>query len=469
MRVALLNVGFPPGENGFRVAPPFGIMSIGAFLRQNGHEVRLFDWSSEVIDREKLEELDAFAPDVLGVHVKISSVIHRAVEVSRWAKERGITVMWGGPGPTLIPEVMLRDGPVDYLVLGEGEITACELLEALADGTDPLKVKGIGLMNGGTMILTPPRDRIMDLNELPLPLWGDLGDLVRYHTPMHGRMVVPIITSRGCPGNCAFCYTKIMWGYKWSALSPENVLREIEKVMSLDPRIGGFIIIDDLFATDRQRVRDVCRLIIERNLDIFWNCEIRADMVEPGLLEVMGRAGCRQILIGVETGSQRLLDLVRKDITVEDIRRATRLAHENKMEVYAMLVNGIPTETIEDVRETDRLLKEIRPDYTEFLAYMPYPGTPLYDLAVKEGFVPPTSLKEWGDIGTFSLNSLKDKGITEVSGSMYENMARRSRRRAIIHNYMKEFKKEPLTAPIRGLRMLMRGGDEEDDGEVRKK
>lgn len=460
MRIVLINVGFMPGEADLRVAPPFGIMTVGAYLRQKGFDVTLLDWSGEPIDEAKRALLERLGPDVVGVHLKISSAISRAVQVSQWARDLGAKVIWGGPGPAILADVMLKEGPVDYLVIGEGEETAAELLEALRSGSDPHLVNGIAYLEDGKVVRSLPRDRVMNLDSLPFPLWEDLGDLSRYHVPLHGRNVVPIVTSRGCPGNCTFCYTKSMWGYKWSARSPEMVVEEMRRLLAFDPRLGGFIIMDDLFATDPVRVGHICTIIKDSGLDIVWNCEIRADMINEDLLGTMKAAGCKQVLMGIESGSQRLLDLVRKDITVEDIRKACRLIHGADMEVYAMLVNALPTETVEDIRATDHLLKEVRPDFTEFLVYMPYPGTPLFDLAVQEGFVAPRTLEEWAHMGTFDLRSVEDKGITSVSEQMYENMAKGAKRRAVRDSYVKEFMKEPLTAPVRGLKFLLKKREE---------
>ncbi len=460
MRVVLINVGFMPGEADLRVAPPFGIMTVGAYLRQEGFDVTLLDWSGEPIDEAKHALLERMRPDVVGVHVKISSAITRAVQVSQWARDLGATVLWGGPGPVILVDVMLKEGPVDFLVIGEGEVTTAELLEALRTGSDPHLVNGIAYLENGEVVRSLPRDRVMDLDSLPFPLWEDLEDLSKYHVSLHGRNVVPIVTSRGCPGNCTFCYTKSMWGYKWNARSPEMVVEEMRRLLALDPRLGGFIIMDDLFATDPGRVGRICTMIKDRGLDIIWNCEIRADMINEDLLRTMKAAGCRQVLMGIETGSQRLLDLIRKDITVEDIRRACRLIHGADMEVYAMLVNALPTETMEDIRATDQLLKEVRPDFTEFLVYMPYPGTPLFDLAVENGFAVPRTLEEWARMGTFDLRSVEEKGITSVSEQMYENMAKGAKRRAVMSSYVREIKREPLTAPLRGLRFLFRRGEE---------
>ncbi len=176
MRMALLNVGFYPGEECFKVSPPFGIMYVGAYLRENGTEVRLFDWSGEDLDREKKRVLEAYSPDLIGVHVKVSSAIERAMEVSEWGRDMGAKIIWGGPGPSILPELMLRDGPVDVLVLGEGEETMADLVDALNKGRSLEEVEGIAFLKDGEFTRTPPRPRMKDLGGLPLPLWKDLGD-----------------------------------------------------------------------------------------------------------------------------------------------------------------------------------------------------------------------------------------------------------------------------------------------------
>lgn len=460
MKVALINTGFEPGEGDLRPAPPYGIMTIGAYLETKGHEVALFDWSGEEIDDEKRRTLINYKPDLIGIHTKISTALLRAIKISKWAKVKEIPVVWGGPGTMVIPELMLREGPVDYLVLGEGEITIAELLECLEKGSPLKDVKGIAYLDNGEYVRTPPRDRMTDLDSLPSPLWNKLGDLSKYFTPLHGRNAVSIVTSRGCPGNCTFCYSKMMWGYKWHAFSPQRVVDDMEKIMKLDPRINGFIIMDDLFATDPKRVEEICSLIINKKLDIIWNCEIRADMINSSLLDIMKRAGCKQILVGVESGSDRLLAMVRKDITADEIIRASNLIHDADMEVYAMVINGLPTETKEDIKSTERMLDIIKPEYTEFLTYMPYPGTALFESAVENGFDPPSNLEGWGDMGTFSVSSIQDKGLSSYANKMYISMEKRTKRKATMNSYLKSITKDPMTAPMRAIKFMMkRKGD----------
>ncbi|HOK28009.1 MAG TPA: radical SAM protein, partial [Methanomassiliicoccaceae archaeon] len=188
-----------------------------------------------------------------------------------------------------------------------------------------------------------------------------------------------------------------------------------------------------------------------------------ADLVRPELLSEMKDAGCRQVLIGVETGSPRLLEAVNKRMTVETLIRAAADVHRAGLELYAMMVNGLPGETDEDIRATEKLLRTIRPEYTEFLSYMPYPGTPLYESAIREGFVPPTTLEGWGAAATFDLSNINRMGVTDLPTKKYMDMERRTKRRAVMRSYMHSAMREPLTAPVRGLKYLFRSdGDQED-------
>ncbi len=463
MKVALINVGFGPEERELRPSPPFGIMHLAAYLREEGHDISLLDWSGEELDERKRNVLSSIDADMVGIHVKISSVILRALEVSRWAREDGRTVMWGGPGPTTLPEMTVLQGPVDVAVLGEGEVTTSELLRTLETGGDLASVKGIAFTRDRQAVITERRERIANLDTLPMPWWEGLGDLSKYLVPLHGRSVVPIVTSRGCTGRCGFCYARAMWGGRWHPLSANKTLDTMEHVLALDDRIGGFLIIDDLFYADPRRVRDICSGIKERGMDIVWNCEIRADLIQPELLEHMYDAGCRQVLIGVETGSPRMLEAISKGMTVETLERAAAEVHNAGIELYAMMVSGLPGETDEDARATEHLLRTIRPEYTEFLSYTPYPNTPLFEDAVREGFVPPETLEDWGRFGTYDLSAIDRKGMANVSSQRYLDIERRTKRRAVMRSYVGSAFKEPLTAPIRGLRYLFKDGKDREE------
>lgn len=363
-------------------------------------------------------------------------------------------MVWGGPGPTVLPEVTLRDAPADAVVLGEGEQTMLELCAAL-HGKKPLSgVKGIAFLDGGNCVLTGPRQRIRDLDSLPMPLWGEVGDVDRYAVTFHGRRAVPVNTSRGCPNSCTFCYTKKMWGYKWFARSAGSVIEEIALIKELYPQLGGMLFDDDLFAGDRRRVEELCNRLIESGADLLWCCELRADEIERDLLTLMSEAGCRQVLVGVETGSQRLLDMTMKGLRLEDVGAAFDALHEAGLEGVALLMAGLPGETEQDFVQTKHFLEHLGADYHEFKVYMPYPGTELYEVAKEHGFREPKTLEEWARQGEVHRSAISERNLSEVPWKRIEKlmttMAKRARREA----YWKEFKKAPLTAPIRGAKMI---------------
>ena len=154
-------------------------------------------------------------------------------------------------------------------------------------------------------------------------------------------------------------------------------------------------------------------MLKEKGIDILWNCEMRADTVEPELLREMKEAGCCQILVGLELGSQRMLDMVDKETSLTFLKRAYRTIHENGMEAYSMIFIGLPRETEQDIRETEKLLNEVRSDFNEFCVYVPYPGTKLYEIAKEQGFREPTDLIGWAKIGTLNISSLTDKGVSK--------------------------------------------------------
>ncbi|MDD1765692.1 MAG: B12-binding domain-containing radical SAM protein [Methanomassiliicoccales archaeon] len=453
-KVALVNVGFEAGEPSVQRSPPFGILYIGAFLRKHSLDVRLFDWSGESLSDQERTALEEFDPDIVGFTVLISSSILRAMKVSKWAKDLGAIVVWGGPGPTSLPELTLRDAPVDFVVIGEGEGTMLDLCGSIDSGISPDEVKGIAFRRDGDLIVTPPRPRIRDLDALPMPLWDSIGDLGRFLVPFHGRMAMPMNTSRGCPASCSFCYTKKMWGHKWTSISAGRILEEIQHVQSIEPRMNGVIFDDDLFAGSVDRMREFCETVIERNVDILWNCELRADQIEEGLLRIMKEAGCRQILVGIESGSQRLLDIVLKKTKVEDMKRAFDIIRKTGLEGDALLMVGLPGETEDDFRQTEELLSRLKAYHYEFKVYMPYPGTQLLEVAKEHGFIQPQSLEEWAERSEVHKSTIAERNLSSVPTARVKRLIDKMERRTRNARYWDAFKSDPITAPTRAIRFL---------------
>lgn len=449
LRVALINAGFEKGQKDIIVSPPLGIMCVGAALKKEGHEVVLFDWSGLDLDAEKRKSLDAFHPDVVGLTVVMGTSILRSVEISKWGRNAGAKVVWGGPFPSILPEMVLRDAQIDFAVIGEGEQTMIDLLHMLASAGDPKIVNGLAFMKDGSPIRTAPRTRMTDLDQLPMPMWQELGDLSRYLINYHRRKAIPMVTSRGCPGTCAFCYTKSMWGYRWTSRSAEKVVEEIQLIMKVDPRISAFIFDDDLFAGDPKRIIDFCELLISRGMSIKWNCEIRAKDITRDLVKKMKAAGCQELLLGVETGSQRLLDKLCKGVKIEKILEAFEIMHQEEMKAIAMLMVGLPGESIEDFKATDKLLREIKADGFYFSLYIPSPGTAFLEESKNHGFEEPQDLNGWAGMGEFNVEAYEARSLSKVPKSMVDAMINREQRRVRRNQNWIAFRNDPAGAMAR--------------------
>ena len=451
-KVALVNVGFEQGEEGIIVSPPLGIMSIGAYLRQNGMEVAIFDWSNEALDPSKEEALRAFRPDIVGFTVIMGSSAVRSKRVSAWAKAMGAKVVWGGPLPSVLMDLCLRQAPVDAVVVGEGELTMMDLCRSLALEIPLEDVKGVAFLKNGELVRTPHRERVKDLDSLPMPWWEAVLPLDKFLIPFHGRMAMPMVTSRGCPGTCSFCYTKTMWGYKWTSRSAAKVVEEIQTLRELEPRVGAIIFDDDLFAGDVKRILEFCRLLREKGLDIAWNCEIRARDIKEPLVQEMKAAGCVELLVGVETGSDRLLKTVLKGVRKEDIVEAFRIIHRAGVQGNAMLMVGMPGETLKDFEDTEKLLRELEADGFYFSLFLPTPGTEYFEVAKAHGFKEPANLEEWATLGGYGISSYPQRSLSEVPWEMVQKMIAREAKRARYRAYRQAVKKDPLGAVSRGIR-----------------
>ena len=452
LKIALVNAGFERGEEGILVSPPLGIMCVGAYLRQHGHEVSIFDWSGEVLDQGKEDELKAFAPEVVGFTVILGSSILRSKKASAWARGMGAKVVWGGPLPSALAEMCLRQAEVDAIVAGEGEETMLELCQALHEGIPLRQVKGIAFLEEGEVVRREARPRIKDLDSLPMPWWEGIGPLGRYLIPYHGRMGMPMVTSRGCPGNCTFCYTKYMWGYRWASRSAAKVIEEIHLIQELEPRMGAAIFDDDLFAGSTKRILEFCDLLRQTGTDIYWNCEIRAADITKPLVARMKEAGCAELLVGVESGSDRLLAKVAKGIAKEDIVKAFDIIHKAGMQGNAMLMVGMPGETLEDFEETERLLRRLKADGFYFGLYLPTPGTEFLQVAKEHGFTEPRTLEEWASLGGYSISSYPQRSMSEVPWERVRSTIDRERRQARYRHYRQALRQDPIGAVLRGVR-----------------
>jgi anaerobic magnesium-protoporphyrin IX monomethyl ester cyclase len=376
-------------EDGSKLIP-YGIVFLAAYGRERGHSFAILDRN---VDSRLLEDVvREFEPAVVGLSVMTGPCLRDAVEISRTL--RGlfpvIKVVWGGIHPTLLYEQVLRENLSDIVVVGEGEETFVEVLEAWQKGAATEGIPGIAYLKEGNVVRTEARAFFSDLNELPDPAW----DLV----PMERYSFLTLSTSRGCPFRCTFCYNQKMNGKRRSEFNAERVVHLVRRLHE-EYGAGHVDFLEDNFTAGWGRVKEFCELMERSELPVTWACEGRISGMTREKLELMKRSGCRGIRFGVESGSSKILTFLKKDITPEMIGRVIREGRDVGLFTSIYLINGIPGETREDRKKSIELLYRDKPDNVDVTTYRPYPGTELYDTCVSRGiFSPPVDTLGWSII-----------------------------------------------------------------------
>jgi len=370
--------------------PPLGIAYIAAYLSKYGHECGIMDGVAEPLPFEKICKI-AREYDIVGITV-VSTYGVRAIELIQAMKQSGISqpLVVGGPHVTAIPESMLEQG-ADYAVVGEGEVTMYELIECLAAGGDKLKeIPGLVFQENGQFIHTPPRTLIDPLDQVPLPA-RHLLPMNLYRNSVARSTRQPshsMLTSRGCPGVCTFC-SKKTFGTRTRYFGVDRI---IEEFFLLRDKYGAkdVAVWDDNFVTNHDIVIDVCEQLRTRKFDIPWSVEARIDVVDRKVLHALKNAGCAYIAYGIESGSQRVLNHIRKRVTKEKIVETIRMTQEAGIPIRGYFMLGLSTETREEMEETIRFAMELDIEVASFTLLVPLPGTGEYRRAMKSGtFVDP--------------------------------------------------------------------------------
>jgi len=370
--------------HGKRVAdiqlPPLNLMYIASLLKDN--EVKLVDalskrWSIE----ESLNKIeDDF--DIL-IIASSNTTFRDDVEFSEKLKEKNknLKVIFCGPHSTVYPKKVLEEDVIDIGVQGEVEETIKELIEVLKVDGDLSKVKGISYRENGNITVNEKRENIENLDSLPFPDW-DMVDKEDFFNPLAKKEpIATVLSSRGCIGRCTFCTSPSFYGRKYRFRSAENVLEELEILYKKGFREVLFR--DETFTISKERTRKICEGMIERGIKLSWMCNIRIGSVDKELMELMKKAGCHNLWVGVESGVQEILDIAKKDIKVEDIVKTFEIARDVKINTHAHFMFGMEGESKESLDKTIKFIKKIRPTTIDIGITTPFPGTVLFD-KVKE-------------------------------------------------------------------------------------
>lgn len=352
-----------------------GSVYLASVLRGHGHIVKVLDMLVSEPRREKvLLAIKEHDPDLVGI-TSVTMTFPMAARIASWAKEAksDIVVALGGPHVTFVPERSLMECPdADLVVRGEAEETILELVDTLERGADLRSVNGITFRLKEGLLSTPDRPLLGNLDSLPPPAW-DLLPLARYRA-LNGK--VGVLSSRGCPYGCIFCVGYRMVGKKGRFRDPGKVVDEMEWLAK-----RGFTSIgidDDLFTLKRSHALDICGELRGRGLPITWHTFARVDTVDRELLRAMAEAGCTDLLYGVESGSQEILDRIGKRISLEQVKRAVRMGQDAGIRVFASFILGLPGETPASLRATWEFARSLGCQYG-FHVLSPFPGTRIWE------------------------------------------------------------------------------------------
>jgi anaerobic magnesium-protoporphyrin IX monomethyl ester cyclase len=347
---------------------PLGVLYIASGLC-NEHEVQIVDSFNRKLNLEEtVKEILSFDPDVMGISITMSPTAPFGKKVAQKVKQAlNIPVIVGGTHATFAAEDLAAHPFIDIVVLHEGELTFQEIVKYIQGDTNLSTIKGIAFQNNGNTVKTEVREPIKNLDEIPFPARHLLPDHSIY-SRKH------ILSSRGCVFKCIYCASSAMNQYRWRPRSPENVLKEMEVMAST--YAPTFYFADDNFPVNRERTISLCRKIVETNLSANWACLSRIEfMDDPDLLQVMARAGCKEIFIGAESGSDTVLKEMKRNYTAEDIKRVVKLCNHTGISTTVSFIVGNPFEKLEDVRKTFEVAAELDTPNVAFHIFTPYIGT----------------------------------------------------------------------------------------------
>jgi anaerobic magnesium-protoporphyrin IX monomethyl ester cyclase len=368
------------------VLPPLNLMYLGAALESASFTVKIIDDDLKRMGAEGVARIvERINPLIVGI-TATTATIKTSLEYVRAIKNRlpEVLTVIGGPHPTFLPVDTLKDcRDLDVVVMGEGEATIVDLAEACERGGCLDGVAGITYRTGDRIKTTGPRALIEDLDSIPFPA-RHLVPFRDYETS--SQDAGGMITSRGCVYPCRYCSSSLIMGKKFRFRSPENVVDEVEELVEVYG-LHDIAFLDDTFMLHRPRARKISEEIQRRNLDVSFVTSSRVDMVQESLLRDLKAAGMSTIYYGVESGCQRVLDMMKKGITVKQAEDAVRVTKKLGVDVITSFILGYPGEKPAEMDRTIDFSIKLDPDYSQYSILTPFPGTPIYAELKSQGLI----------------------------------------------------------------------------------
>lgn len=351
---------------------PLGLAWLSAGLKQRGFSTRAYDLQ---VESRNLADLGAAVeesrPRVIGIQFHGQASFNHSMDVLKYLKKTfpRIPLIVGGQQATFTPMPIMEQGYADYLVLGEGDFILPDLVRyelGMAGAPRPEDIPSLFYRRNGKILQTGRAPRIDDLSLVPLP------DYDAFNWKKYPQWAM--VTSRGCPYHCMFCSSCSFWQHTVRFRSAEDVLNEMQMLYE-KYGVNSVVILDDTFTLKKSRVKEICQGILDRKLPTTWGCGTRVDQIDEETINLLKGSGCIAISFGIETANQSTLDLIRKEVTVEQQRRAVQLGKQAGLETRTSVMVGLPGESAREIRNTLDFLIETQPNEIQIYPIMPYDGT----------------------------------------------------------------------------------------------
>ena len=385
-----------------RVELPLSLLSTATPLDRQGYHIKIIDEFDNPNWERELRDAFTEKPICFGVTTMTGPQILHALEGCKVVRQifPDLPIVWGGIHASLLPEQTLQNPYCDIVVVGEGEATFEALVKTLGSGAPLVDVKGICFKDNGGIQRTETRP-FVNLNEQP-PLSYHLIDMNHYKRRLFGRDHISFNSSRGCTYRCSFCWDPVMHKRRWRAMTPGVVVDHLKRLIK-DYGVRGFLFTDDHFFIDMDRAYRILDTIVRSGLKIsISKLQIRADTIlkmDRDFLELLVKAGTKRVSVGVESGNQRVLDLIKKDLLVEEVIEANQKLMSYPIVPVYLFMMGLPTETPEELADSIALAVRLTDENSRavktFNIFTPYPGTKIFETCVHLGLNEPRCLEEW--------------------------------------------------------------------------
>lgn len=376
------------GINETTVEPPLGLGYLAAITEENSLSCKIIDANiSHLKINDILKEIKNSCPKIVGISVNLYSY-RTSLNLTNKIKEKfkDMKIILGGPTPSSVPLKIMESCKADAVIVGEGEKTFDDMLKNYKNNRHLFSnVDGIFYREKGRVIKNKPRDFIGDIDSLPFPAYHLFPDLRVYKSRARKKPSAPLLTSRGCPFGCIYC-SKDVFKRVCRMRSPENVIQEIDMLVKRY-KVKQIDILDDNFTMDKRRAEKILDLLIERDYDLYINLQsgVRTEGIDQNIIDKMKKAKVFKIPFGVESGDESILKRIKKQLNLNDVLKATKMAKKAGIKVYGFFMLGLPGDTPQTMQKTIDFAIKMDPNIANFCITTPFPGTELHSLIKREG------------------------------------------------------------------------------------